>query len=160
MSAIFKIRIYQEPEDLENENNRKRFITITEPNNYSLSKLKVQLPIAYEGPAGENGLEKHYTPEHYFIIGVSTCFFTTFSVVSSNSKMKYEKIEIESSGLVGVSTGTKMMEKIEQKITLTIPKNVRKNKALRVLEITEKRCPLANSVKSEIENTYIVNQIE
>ena len=160
MSAVFKIRINQDPEDLENQNNRKRFNTISEPNNLSLPKLKVQLPIAYEGPAGGNGMEQFYTPEHYFIMGVSTCFFTTFSVVSSNSNMKYEKIEIESTGQVGISTGTKMMEKIEQKITLTIPKNVRKNKALKVLEIAEKRCPLANSVKSKIENTYVVKEIE
>ncbi|MBD3227771.1 MAG: hypothetical protein GF329_06245 [Candidatus Lokiarchaeota archaeon] len=152
--ADFKLRISQNKKDLQNNNNRKRFSTISIPDNSSLSELKVQLPIAYEGPQGDNNKELVYTPEHFFVMGVSGCFFTTFSVVSSNSNLKYKKITIESIGTVGVSTGVKMMEKIEQVITLTIQKNMRKRKALKVLEITEKRCPLAKSVKSKIHNTY------
>jgi len=46
------------------------------------------------------------------------------------------------------------MEKIENKITLIIPSTEKKKKALKILELTEKACPLANSVKTKIENTY------
>ncbi|TFF88867.1 MAG: OsmC family peroxiredoxin [Promethearchaeota archaeon] len=152
--AVFKLKISQTSEDLKSDNNRKRFNTISIPDNPSLPELKVQLPIAYEGPQGNNNKEIVYTPEHFFIMAVSGCFFTTFSVTASNSRMKYEKITIESKGYVGTSTGVKMMEKIEQVITLEIPKNVRERKALRVLEIAEKRCPLANSVKTKVNNTY------
>ena len=138
------------------ENNRKRFSRVLVPDNSSLSELRVQLPIAYEGPEGENGVEMVYTPEHFFLAGVSACFFTTFSVISSNSNMKYTNLQVEAKGFVGTSTGTKMMEKITQEITLTVPSNVSEKKALRVLELTEKRCPLANSVKTKVENNYKV----
>jgi len=52
------------------------------------------------------------------------------------------------------STGIKIMEKIENKITLIISSTEKKKKALKVLKLTEKACPLANSVKTKIENTY------
>jgi len=135
------------------ENNRERIHTIKNPANPSLAELKVQLPIAYEGPKGENG-EIVYTPEHYFIASISGCFFTTFSVVSSNSNFKYNSLTINAKGTVGTSTGEKMMERIEQDITLTIPSSERERKAMRILEITEERCPLAKSIKTEIKNNY------
>ncbi|TFF89983.1 MAG: OsmC family peroxiredoxin [Promethearchaeota archaeon] len=135
------------------ENPRKRIHTIKNPSNKSLPDLKVQLPIAYEGPEEKNG-EIVYTPEHYFVSAISGCFFTTFSVVCSNSNFNYNSLEITSSGYVGTSTGEKIMEKIEQDVTLSIPSSMNKRKAERILEMTEKRCPLAKSVKSNIINNY------
>ena len=158
MGDIFKIKIRQTEDDKVSENNRKRLSTISVSNNFLLSELKVQLPVAYEGPQADNGLEKFYTPEHYFIAGIASCFFTTFSVVSSNSNLKYIEMQIEAQGLIDTSSGVKMMEKIEQEIILTVPSNVSEKKALKVLELTEKRCPLGNSVKTKIENHYKVIQ--
>jgi organic hydroperoxide reductase OsmC/OhrA len=137
------------------ENPRKRIHSIRDPSNPSLGELKVQLPIAYEGPEGEDG-EQEYTPEHYFVSSISGCFFTTFSVVCSNSNFNYNTLEITSQGYVGTSTGEKIMEKIEQDIKLSIPSSMNKKKAKRILEMTEKRCPLAKSVKSKIINSYSI----
>ncbi|TXT63683.1 MAG: hypothetical protein BAJALOKI3v1_330038 [Promethearchaeota archaeon] len=135
------------------QNPRKQMHTINNPKNSSFPELKVQLPVAYEGPKGENG-EFTYTPEHYFIAAISGCFFTTFSVVCSNSSFNYKSLTIEATGTVGTSSGEKMMEKIDQIITLTIPSSEREIKAKRILEITEERCPLAKSVKTKIINHY------
>ena len=132
---------------------RKRIHTVTNPLNNTFPELKLQLPVAYEGPEGEKG-EIVFTPEHFFIAGISGCFLTTFSVVSSNSNFKYNSLSINAKGFVGTSTGEKMMEKIEQNITLKIPSSEREHKAERVLQITEDRCPLAKSVKTKIFNTY------
>ncbi len=135
------------------ENPRKRIHTIKDPSNTSLPELNVQLPIAYEGPEGDTG-ELVYTPEHYFVSSISGCFFTTFSVVCSNSNFNYNSMKIGSRGYVGTSTGEKIMEKIEQDITLSIPPSMNEKKAHRILEMTEKRCPLAKSIRSKIVNNY------
>ena len=52
-----------------------------------------------------------------------------------------------------------MVSKITQNIILTLPKGTEKNesKAMKVLEITEKRCLMANSVKTIIKNIYSIN---
>lgn len=137
------------------EDNRKRIHSVKDPRNNSLAELKFQLPIAYDGPKGENG-ELVYTPEHFFIAAISGCFITTFSVVSSNSKFKYNSLTIEASGFVGTNTGEKMMEEIEQNIVLKIPSSEKERKARRILEITEGRCPLAKSIKSKVNNSYTI----
>ena len=160
MVDAFKIEIFQTQEDKTAENNKKRFSTIRVPDNSLLNEVGVQLPISYEGPENKHGLERAYTPEHLFVSAVSSCFFTTFSVVSSNSNLKYLDLHIEAKGTMGASTGVKMMENIDQLITLTIPSNMSEKKALKVLELTEKHCPLANSVKSIVENKYIVKTTE
>lgn len=138
------------------ENNKKRIHSGFDPTNEKLKKLTFQLPPAYEGRTDKNGRNIEYTPEHYFIFAISGCFFTTFSVVSQNSNLRYESLKITSKGYMGTSTGKKMMEKIEQDIELTIPSNMNERKALRVLEITEERCPLAKSVETNIVNNYQV----
>ncbi|TXT62574.1 MAG: hypothetical protein BAJALOKI1v1_900004 [Promethearchaeota archaeon] len=140
------------------ENPRERIHTITNPNNSAFSELKVQLPIAYEGPQGSQG-EKEYTPEHYFLAAIAGCFFTTFSVVCSNSNFNYKHLEIDIKGYIGESTGVKMMEKIKQNIKLIISSSMNEKKAYRILEMTENRCPLAKSIKSEVINTYqVINE--
>ncbi|MGQ4876028.1 MAG: OsmC family protein [Promethearchaeia archaeon] len=132
----------------------KRIHKISEPGNNNLEAIQFQLPISYNGPKGENDLEKAYTPEHFFLAALAGCFITTFSVVSKNSNFNYKKIQIKSKGIMREIEGTKMMEIVKQDITLTIAEEKLKRKANRILEITEQRCPLANSVKSRIENSY------
>ena len=151
---IFKLTIFQRESETLKKNNRKRIQTIRIPDSTSLSEYDFQQPVAYDGPKGEDGLRKYYTPEHFFLAAVSGCFFTTFSVVSSNSNLKYKTLKINAEGCIDTSTGIKIMEKIENKITLIIPSTEKKKKALKILELTEKACPLANSVKTKIENTY------
>ena len=153
---IFKLTIFQQESETLKENNRKRIQTIQIPDSTYISEIDYQLPIGYDGPKGEDGLRKYYTPEHFFIAAVSGCFFTTFSVVSSNSNLKYKTLKINAEGVIDTSTGIKIMEKIENKITLIIPSTEKKKKALKVLKLTEKACPLANSVKTKIENIYII----
>jgi len=151
---IFKLTIFQRESETLKQNNRKRIQTIQIPDSINLPEFDFQLPLAYDGPKGEDGLRKYYTPEHFFLAAVSGCFFTTFSVVSSNSKLKYKTLKINAEGCMDASTGIKIMEKIENKITLIISSTEKKKKALKVLKLTEKACPLANSVKTKIENTY------
>ncbi len=153
---VFKLILYQEQEEWLKQNNRERVNSLKDPENDNLPTLKFQLPVPYEGPKDDEGKNLHYTPEHFFIAAVTGCFFTTFSVVSSNSKFKYKTLKIESEGYIGTSTGVKMMEKIKNHVYLTIEPPEREKKALKVLELTEKACPLGNSVKSKLEYEFHV----
>ena len=125
-----------------------------------LPDIKVQLPVTYNGLKNDDGNEKFYTPEHLFLGAVAGCFFTTFSVVSTNSKFKYADMQIEATGVVDVVGDVKMMATIAQTITLTLPVGSNGKKAKKILEITDARCPLANSVKTQISNTYIIKILE
>ena len=125
-----------------------------------MPQLKVQLPVGYEGPATTNQKEQVHTPEHLFLGSISGCFFTTFSVISSNSQLSYNSLSIKTVGTMEIINEVKQMSRIQQDITLTLPFGSNAKKAQRILEKTDELCPLANSITSKIENTYSVIILE
>jgi organic hydroperoxide reductase OsmC/OhrA len=153
----FKLELFQTDIDLEKESNFEKTCTTTV--NKMLPKIRIQLPQVYGGLCDENKNHLTYTPEDMYITAITGCFFTTFSVVSQNSNLQYERINISATGLIDVVDDVKMVTKITQNIILTLPKGLEKNesKAMKVLEITEKRCLMANSVKTIIKNIYTIN---
>ena len=153
----FNLDLIQTDEDRKKESNFERTCTIIVSN--SLPKISIQLPSNYGGLLDENNNNLTYTPEDMYLAAITGCFFTTFSVVSQNSNLHYETIKISSTGIIDVIDDVKMVTEISMNITLTLPKGMEKNKekAMKVLDITEKRCPIGNSVKTKIKNTYTLN---
>jgi len=153
----FKLNLLQTDKDRQKESNFEKTCTLILSN--SLPKISIQLPPDYGGLIDENKNNLTYTPEDMYMAAVTGCYFTTFSVVSQNSNLQYESIKISSTGKMGVVDDVKMVTEITLNITLTLPKGAEKNesKAMKVLEIAEKRCPIANSVKTIIKNTYTIN---
>ena len=148
----FNVTFNQTELDKANDNNLHRFNTMTVSED--IPSIKVQLPLGYNGPANESNKEIQYTPEDLYLGALAGCFFTTFSVVSKNSNLSYESMQIIAEGTMEVVDDVKMMSQIHQEITLTISASISEKMALKVLNITEERCPLANSVKTQITNTY------
>ena len=151
----YKLTITQTPDDLKPNEISKRTGTVKFTNNESLPQLRVQLPLTFDGPTNGNDLEKFLTPEHLFLSAVSSCFMTTFLVISKNSNLAYINISIDTDSVIDTPNGKKMAE-IIQNITLTISEGVSEKKALKVLEITANYCILGNSVKSKVTNNYKV----
>ena len=153
----FTLDLLQKDEDRQKESNFERTCTINVSN--SLPKIGIQLPPDYGGLLDENKNNLKYTPEDMYLAAITGCYFTTFSVVSQNSNLQYETIKISSTGIMDIVDDVKMVSEISMNITLTLPKSMEKNerKAMKVLKIAEKRCPIANSVKTKIKNTYILN---
>lgn len=153
MDEDFQLRIRS---DEKFQNIRKRTHTIEIPNiSQYTSNYKVQVPKSYDG-LEVNNCEKYLTPEHYYLAAISGCFSTTFSVIASNSDLNYNDLEIQTRSFIkSVSTG-KIIDKVTQKIILKIPPSISKEKAKKVLKATEKACPIANSIKTKIENKYSI----
>jgi organic hydroperoxide reductase OsmC/OhrA len=154
----FKIFFTQTSEDTAPQNNRERFITLV--CEAHMPELKVQLPVGYEGPATADQKAQVHTPEHLFLGSISGCFFTTFSVISSNSQLSYNSLSIKTVGTMEIVNEVKQMSRIQQDITLTLPFGSNAKKAQRILEKTEELCPLANSITSKIDNTYSIIMLE
>ncbi|MCF2140244.1 MAG: OsmC family protein [Candidatus Lokiarchaeota archaeon] len=150
----FHITLKQREEDRKSENLLKRVNTLFVADN--IEPISIQLPIVYGGPTNEDGKNVCYTPEDLFLGAVSGCLYTTFSVVATNSNLKYESIKIETEGNLEEIDDVKRLTEIHQKITLIVPPKTRERKARKVLEIAEKRCALGNSIKSKITNEYII----
>jgi organic hydroperoxide reductase OsmC/OhrA len=153
----FKLNITQTPDDLLPIDRTKRVCTAKFTVNKELPQMKIQIPLNYGGPKIAENLEKYYTPEHLFLSAISSCFVTTFLVVSKNSNLDYINISVDSDTVIDIVNERKTISQINQNIILTIPKGVSEKKALKVLKLTANYCILGNSIKSKVSNIFNVS---
>jgi peroxiredoxin-like protein len=97
------------------------------------------------------GIPGFWSPEHLFVASVASCFMTTFLGIAENSKLEYCNLKIQATGVVDKVEGKFQVTYITLNPTATIPSNVSKEKAMRVIEMAERNCLIANSVKTIIQ---------
>ncbi|MDI9320583.1 MAG: OsmC family protein [Phycisphaerales bacterium] len=101
-------------------------------------------------PEFSNGIKEKWTPEHLFVASVNSCLMSTFLLVADNSKMEFISFESNAIGKIEKVEGKFSVTEIILKPTLTIPTTQNAAKAKRVLEMSEKACAIANSIKTKI----------
>ena len=107
------------------------------------------------------GIPGFWSPEHLFVASVASCFMTTFLGIAENSKLEYTNLEIEAKGVVNKVEGKFQVTEIILKPTATIPSNMSIEKLTRVIEMAEKNCLIANSVKTiiHLQSKVVIAQI-
>ncbi|MEC5166311.1 peroxiredoxin-like protein [Flavobacterium sp. PL11] len=108
---------------------------------------KIEIATPPDFPKGEPNI---WSPEHLFIAAVNSCIMNTFFAIAENSELEYESYKSNAIGIVKKSDETFTVTEIKLKIILTIANAEESDKALRVIEMSEKNCLISNSVKSTI----------
>jgi peroxiredoxin-like protein len=109
--------------------------------------LKIEVATPPDFPKGIPGI---WSPEHFFVAAVNSCLMTTFLAVAENSKLEYVSFTCDSIGEVDKVEGKFQVTEIILKPTLTLPAGGNEERALRILDMSEKNCLISNSVKSKI----------
>ena len=107
------------------------------------SNIEVATPPEF--PKGMVGI---WSPEHLFVAAVNSCFMTTFLSVAENSKLEFTQFECDAVGTLEKIDGKYMISEITLSPVLTLAGE--NDKGLRVLEMSEKACLIANSVKTKV----------
>ncbi len=101
-------------------------------------------------PQFPKGIEGIWSPEHLLVAAVNSCLMTTFLSVAENSKLEFKSFTSKATGKLEKVDGKLMISEIILHPVLEIADDKQKEKAERVLQISEKNCLISNSVKSEI----------
>jgi organic hydroperoxide reductase OsmC/OhrA len=109
------------------------------------SKIEVVTP-----PEFPHGIKEKWTPEHLFVAAVNSCLMSTFLLVADNSKFEFISFASNAIGKIEKVDGKFCVTEIILKPKLIIPGTQNETKALRVLEMSEKACAIANSIKTTI----------
>lgn len=109
------------------------------------TKIEVATP-----PQFPKGVEGIWSPEHLFTAAVNSCFMTTFLSIAENSKLEFKDFSCSATGLLDQIEGKFLMTEVILNPTLVITKEEDKEKALRVLEKSEKACLISNSINSKV----------
>ena len=110
-----------------------------------LQSIEVATP-----PEFPKGIVGIWSPEHLFVAAIESCLMTTFLAIAENSKLEFESFSSHSIGKLDKVDGKFMMTEVLLKPTLVINDAEQQEKALRVLQMSEKACLISNSVKSTI----------
>ena len=109
------------------------------------SKIEVATP-----PQFPKGVEGIWSPEHFFTAAVNSCFMTTFLAIAENFRLEFKEFNCNAVGILDQVDGKYLMTEVILNPTLMITKEEDKEKALRVLDKSEKACLISNSINSKV----------
>lgn len=101
-------------------------------------------------PEFPNGIAGQWSPEHLFVAAIIGCFMTTFLAIAENSGLAFARFECDAMGILGKVDGKFKMTHVTLYPVVSIHQEHQREKAIRVLEMSEKACLISNSVNSEI----------
>ena len=100
-----------------------------------------------EFPKGMPGI---WSPEHLFTAAVSSCLMTTFLAIAESSKLDFISFECSSEGKLEQGDHGLMMTEVILKPVVVIRVAADTERAMKVLEKSERNCLISNSVKAKI----------
>ncbi|MCF8258188.1 MAG: OsmC family protein [Flavobacteriales bacterium] len=109
------------------------------------SSIEVATP-----PEFDKGVPGIWSPEHLFTASVLSCFMTTFLAVAEYSKLEFTKFDCKAEGTLSKVDGKYLMTNIILRPELTVMEEDKVERALRILEKSEKACLISNSIKTEV----------
>jgi len=110
-----------------------------------LAALQVASPPEFQGHEGM------WTPEHYFVASVNSCFMTTFLAIAQMSKLEFVSFDSKATGKLDKVEGVGyQMTEIVLRPKLVIRYSKDLEKAHRLIEKAEKNCLISNSIKTQV----------
>lgn len=134
--------------------DRKGVMCSPELNQDAGSCIEVATP-----PEFPKGIPGIWSPEHLFTAAVSSCLMTSFLAIAENSKLNFTSFNCKSRGILEQVDGKYLMSEIILEPEVTIPDEKDYEKAIRILEKSEKACLISNSIKSKITMMPVVTII-
>ncbi|MFH4965409.1 OsmC family protein [Gaetbulibacter sp. M235] len=101
-------------------------------------------------PEFSKGMPNIWSPEHLFTAAVSSCLMTTFLAIAEYSKFDFISFKCSSKGVLDQVDGKFVMTEVYLYPEVFIADENQKDRALRILEKSEKACLISNSITSKV----------
>lgn len=109
-----------------------------------LPELRTEAPADYDGPGDA------WSPEHLLLAAVQSCFLLTLRAIARVSKIELNGLELDAVGTVDRQDGVTRFTEIVLRPRLTVAAGTDRERALRVLEKSEKGCLVAASLSTPV----------
>lgn len=107
-------------------------------------ELRTAPPADYDGPGDA------WSPEHLLLASVQACFLFTLRAIARLSKLESTALELDASGTVNRQDGVTRFTEIVLRPRLTVASGTDRERALHVLEKSEKTCLVSASLSAPI----------
>lgn len=106
--------------------------------------LRTAPPADYGGPGDA------WTPEHLLLASVQTCFLFTLQSIARLSHFEFVSLELDASGTVNRQEGVTRFTEIILRPHIVVPPGTDRERALNILEKSEKVCLVSASLSTPI----------
>jgi len=107
--------------------------------------------IHFAAPPEFGGEPGFWTPEHFLLAAVSSCFIATFRAVAAASKLEFQGIEVAVEGQLEKDSGGFRFTKMILRPTTIIFEEHERERTQRLLEKSERICLVTRSLSSTVE---------
>jgi len=106
--------------------------------------------IHFAAPPEFGGEPGAWTPEHFLLASVASCFIATFQAVARASKLEFQGVEVTVEGVIEKEGGGLRFTHITLRPALIILTEEDRKRAMLMLEKAEKVCLVTRSLCSSI----------
>jgi peroxiredoxin-like protein len=106
--------------------------------------LRAEAPADYDGPGDA------WSPEHLLLGAVQACFLLTLRAIARASKVDFLSLELDATGTVDRENGITRFTEIVLRPRLKVSAGMDRERALRILEKSEKHCLVSASLSTPI----------
>jgi len=123
----------------------------TLPRSGVLRSEGIEPAIVFSAPPEFNGRAGHWTPEHFLVAAVASCFVSTFSGIAEISRFPFDSLHLETEGVLARDeTGLRFQKMILRPLVMIAHEEDRE-RTLRILQKAEKSCLIARSLTCPLE---------
>jgi len=106
--------------------------------------------ISFSAPPEFLGEPGRWTPEHFLVAAVASCFVSTFSGIAEKSRLKFASFNLDAEGVLGNEDGIWRFIEINLRPVVTVLEEEDRDKAIRLLGKAEKSCLIARSLQFKV----------
>jgi peroxiredoxin-like protein len=106
--------------------------------------------IIFSAPPEFLGEPNVWTPEHFFVAAVASCYVSTFSGIADASKFSFASLEVNAEGTLEKDASGWKFTQVRLSPSLTIVREQDRDRAGRILEKAEKTCLIARSILAKV----------
>ena len=106
--------------------------------------------ISFSAPPEFLGEPGRWTPEHFLVAAVASCFVSTFSGISEKSHFEFVSLRLDAEGVLSNEDGIWRFTEIKLRPVVSILKEEDRDRAIRLLEKAEKSCLIARSLQCKL----------
>jgi peroxiredoxin-like protein len=109
-----------------------------------LSSISFSAPQEFLGESGR------WTPDHFLVAAVASCFVSTFSGMAEKSRLEFASFNMDAEGVLGNEDGIWRFIEIKLRPVVAILNEVDRDRIIRLLEKAEKSCLIARSLQCKV----------
>ena len=106
--------------------------------------------ISFSAPPEFSGEPGRWTPEHFLVAAVASCFVSTFSGIAEKSRFEFVSFHLGAEGMLRNEEGIWRFTEIRLRPVVTISKEGDRDRVIRLLEKAEKSCLIARSLQCKL----------